>query len=130
MRNDMQNLDGCDWTDDEPENGYDLREGARQSISNALDMMSLSADFWGRDSFAIVLQAPAQLGLERFKAAAAVVAAHVESKSLPRWRIAVGFDRPGKDLGASLVLIPNGPLQPEPEQTIDFLGGLGVRPED
>lgn len=127
----MKNIDYSAWVDDEePDNGFDLREDARQAFCNAFDMLSLSADFWGDGLCAIVVAAPRQLGADRFKAAVDGLAAHVQSKSLPRWTIGVEHDRNGEDLRASLVLLPAGLFPVTVHDAIDFLGGLGVRPED
>jgi hypothetical protein len=115
--------------DDGFEVGAHLREEVRQSLSNALDMVSITGDFWnGWPSIAV--HAPLDLGAHRFMSVAGGIAAHVETLSLPRWRVTIAFQPTATDWGAYIVLNPSGLFPPDINETVDFLGHLGISPED
>jgi len=126
----MQNNEGLAQAEsDEPENGHYLREEARQALSNALDMVSLSADHGGRD-WAIVARAPLELDARRFRVAVEAIGAHVQLLACARWRIEITYVETEDDLLAYLA-VRSSRLFPRPEEeTIEFLIDLGVWPED
>jgi hypothetical protein len=113
----------------EPESGAHLREEVRQSLTNALDMVSMTGDFWNGWPV-IAIRAPLQLGGARFMAAVAGIAAHVESLAAPRWSVAACNKTAREEFIAHVVLSPTGLIPPGIDDTVDFLGGLGIRPED
>jgi hypothetical protein len=115
--------------EDEPESGAHLREEVRQSLTNALDMLSMTGDFWGGWPV-IAIRAPLQLGGGRFMAAVAGIAAHIESLAAPRWRVAACNETARDEFIAHVVLSPAGLLPPDIDDTVDLLGSLGIRPED
>jgi hypothetical protein len=115
--------------ENEPESGAHLREEVRQSLTNALDMLSITGDFWGGWPV-IAIRAPLQLGGARFMVAVAGIAAHIETLAAPRWRVSACNETAREEFVAHVVLSPAGLFPPDIDDTVDFLGSLGIRPED
>ena len=111
--------------EDTEEPGRRLREEARQSIHNALDMVSLSANLCGRH-YAIVVSAPPQLGEDRFRATIAVLCAHVQRRAGNRWRIDADCLRTEEGWRGHVVLRPSKGLPYRDHEILDFLSDLGV----
>jgi hypothetical protein len=115
--------------DDGFEVGAHLRDEVRQSLSNALDMATITGDFWNNWP-AIAVHAPRELGAHRFMSVVGGIAAHVETLSLPRWSVTIAFESSAVDWVAYVVLNPAGLFPPDINATVDFLGTLGISPED
>jgi hypothetical protein len=133
MNNETQTAKEIDWNDGELANGHFLIEDTRQAMNNGLDLLCLHADI-GRDGYEIVVTGPQMLGFRRFRAVVKLIAARVHERADLRWEVVVDCQpfRRGEDNSeyrARLVLRPFGRSHATDEETIDFLGGLGVFPE-
>ena len=130
----MQTSEEIDWNDREFANGHCLIEETRQAMNNGLDLLCLHADI-GPDGYEIVVAGPQMLGFRRFRALVNVIATRVHERANFRWEAVVHCQpfRRGEDNSeyrARLILRPFGRYQPRGVDAIDFLGSLGVFPEE
>ena len=115
----------------EPENGSHLREATRQVLSNGLDMTNFAADLYGGHC-CIVVSAPHAVGAGRFHAILKAVVALIRQRmtSGAYWQIEVRRAQQADGLRAWLVFQGTGSSPFDPDALVDFLGDLGVWPED